>query len=129
MKRTYERSPGLTSHSPPFPPSRPSSSSKVNYDTEAINQDIARYALNLLRDSKKDQLPLLGKLQPQHILQGLKANLPCRFEHFLCHLSHSSSMTPLSSKILVILDMAHNEGGIQALVWRLQHFYPKRRYR
>jgi folylpolyglutamate synthase/dihydropteroate synthase len=115
--------------------------SPVSYDTETINKDIARYALNVLRDRVPDcdsgcdsesqtGLPLLRrKLQPEHISEGLRATLPCRFEHFLCRLLHPSPSSTSASKVLVILDMAHNEGGMEALVWKLKHFYPKRRYR
>jgi folylpolyglutamate synthase/dihydropteroate synthase len=119
MKRSYETKPaGLGQPSL-------SGASKVTYDTEAINKDIARCALELLRQ-KKEQHPILQKLssRPHFVEKGLDAQLPCRFELFRCALS------PLTAPSLsIILDMAHNEGGIQALVWRLKHSYPEQRYR
>jgi folylpolyglutamate synthase/dihydropteroate synthase len=109
----------------------PSSSARVTYDTEMINKDIARYTLELLR-RKNTQHPILNKLSSQLDLvdKGLDAQLPCRFELFHCALTSSAApcLDP-SVSVSIILDMAHNEGGIQALVWRLKHLYPNRRYR
>lgn len=101
------------------------SKSVVTYDTEAINQDIARYALNLLRQ-KKSNNHTLEKLESPSVEPGLFASLPCRFEHISCDVKSTEFG---SRNIPIILDMAHNEGGMQSLVWKLHHYYPAKKFR
>ena len=92
-----------------------------------MNQETAKYSLQLLR-GMKDRIPIFEKLDSKLVDEGIKTKLPCRFEHFACELIHQNKETQ-NKKVSLILDMAHNEGGIQALVWKLQKYYPTKKFR
>lgn len=95
----------------------------------------------------KDHIPKFEKLDSKLVENGLKAKLPCRFEHFTCNLSFNNNRENNNENnnnkddskdqdkeikkksISMILDMAHNEGGIQALVWKLKRYYPTKKFR
>lgn len=84
-------------------------------DTEHLNIDISRAALRLLKNTPGifEAIEFNDKLE-----NALKIRPPCRFEEF----SITNGKEDIRTKI--ILDIAHNEEAIKALIRRLKKHYP-----
>jgi folylpolyglutamate synthase/dihydropteroate synthase len=105
-------------------------------DIDDLNSDIAHAAMILL--SRQPKLKL-DKLTNGDIADAVKVRPPCRFEVFrqVVPISQSQSQSPNSPRISegqelqnveveveVILDIAHNEDAIVALVKKIKKLYP-----
>ena len=114
--------------------------SGLDDDIDDLNSDIAHAAMILL--SRQPKLKL-DKLTNEDIVDAVKVRPPCRFEVFhqqVVPISQSQSqsqskyLSPGSSPISegelhnveveVILDIAHNEDAIVALVKKIKNLYP-----
>jgi len=94
------------------------SGSLVNEDIDDLNVDISRAALMLLQQHGP---PVFGQLSPSnsrnsvatHIEAGLSSRPPCRYQ-----------LLSSPGNVDVVLDIAHNEDAITALVGKLRTHYP-----
>ncbi len=92
-------------------------------DTEILNTDIARAGLHLLQRGNCDMFRQRIKIHDPYIEDCLKIRPPCRYEEYSV-ITNSDSMSDEDSKIRIILDIAHNEDAIKALVKRTQLIFP-----
>ncbi len=83
-------------------------------DTDLLNADLAQASLQLLK--KHSHFRNIDLTSPG-ITRALLTRPPCRFEEF--DLAADSS-----KQVKVILDIAHNEGAVKALLSRVKARYP-----
>lgn len=81
-------------------------------DIDDLNTDISRAALKLLQ---RHDAHLASCLEKSSVELGLQVRPPCRFE-ILCS----------KEGVTIILDIAHNEDAIVALIKKLQLKYPEK---
>lgn len=92
-------------------------------DTEILNTDIARAGLHLLQRGQCDLFRQRINVQASYIEDCLKVRPPCRYEEYSVLVRNSSNKSE-STNIRVILDIAHNEDAIKALVKRTKIIFP-----
>jgi folylpolyglutamate synthase/dihydropteroate synthase len=93
--------------------------SSIFADTEVLNTDIARAALHLLQRSNCDLFRSHIRFDSASIESCLEIRPPCRYEEF------SVFADGQEQDLRVILDIAHNEDAIKALVRRTQLLFPQ----
>lgn len=103
-------------------------SQSIFVDTEVLNTDIARAALHLLQRNTHSVFGERLKVDERSIEDCLKIRPPCRYEEFSVSLSRDAETANGESteeqSVRVILDIAHNEDAIKALVKRTLLLFP-----
>jgi dihydrofolate synthase/folylpolyglutamate synthase len=83
-------------------------------DTDLLNTDLAQASLQLLK--KQNHFNHID-LTSSGVTKALLTRPPCRFEEF-------DLTTDSSKQVKVILDIAHNEGAVKALLSRVKARFP-----
>jgi hypothetical protein len=147
-QQSNSRSPSPTTQTQiPIQTRESESITSIFHDTEVLNTDIARAGLYLLQrtqpqdhdDHNSAIFQQRIQLHANYLEECLKIRPPCRYEEFSVFIKHQSSLSSNASvtgstvggsddmqesKIRVILDIAHNEDAIKALVNRTKLIFP-----
>ncbi len=96
-------------------------------DVDDLNADLAEAALRLLLQRNNGSLKPGGSaflISSEDANNALLSRPPCRFEHRVCQVDIGGSRGNV--EVDVVLDIAHNEDSLKAMVKKVKKFYPGR---